>query len=406
MITGSSSVASVLPGNPSTISKALETVGAGIGPSRAVTNAWQSMSLPAWHGQAASRWGSFVPRETARTGKAPVAFNRAATAMLRYQNAFISARAEIEAAIEDAANADRATATATQTHADAIRIAQAAQAGSPGSVVPTFTDPGATRLLAAQSRAQTALTRFTQIGDEVAAEIRAAARETSGEKPGIEWWDQVVQFPGRFVEGVILQGVDTLVGVWDMLPIKYVFDDWFGDGKPWWEAYFVDLWGDIIGTIVEDPWGAVESMWGDFIAADHWDGYAGEGTGRVAANVLMMLLGGPGAARLLKGVKGLGSERALAAFRGAAVQSAEDIANGHAFGKHVIKRGEFPGVSTREQFIVLIKKTIKTGEVRQLQGDRAAFWKDGVVVLLDPQNADRGTAFRPKDGYDYFLNLK
>ncbi|MFF1573228.1 putative T7SS-secreted protein [Leifsonia sp. NPDC058292] len=326
MITGSSSVASVLPGNPSTISNVLETVGSGIGPARAVANARQTMSLPAWRGRAASRWEPFVPRETARTGKAPVAFNRAAIAMLRYQNAFASARAEIEAAIHDAAAADRATATAVQTHADSIRVAQAAQAGSPESVLPAFTDPGATRLAEAQSRAQTALTRFTQIGDEVAAELRGAAGETSGERSGIEWWDQIAQFPGRFVEGVIRQGVDTLVGVWDMLPITYVFDDWFGEGKPWWEAYFVDLWGDIIGAVVEDPWGAVESMWGDFIAADHWDGYAGEGTGRVAANILMLLLGGAGAARLLKGLKrskGPGAADAVTGLR--ATEALENI---------------------------------------------------------------------------------
>ncbi|MHA3684154.1 hypothetical protein ACXR2W_11300 [Leucobacter sp. HY1908] len=47
---------------------------------------------------------------------APVAFNRAAAAMLRYKGAFRAARAEAQAAINDAAAAEQATAKAKLEH--------------------------------------------------------------------------------------------------------------------------------------------------------------------------------------------------------------------------------------------------------------------------------------------------
>ncbi|WP_255825840.1 hypothetical protein [Amycolatopsis sp. GM8] len=36
---------------------------------------------------------------------------------------------------------------------------------------------------------------------------------------------------------------------------------------------------------------------------------------------------------------------------------------------------------------------------------RSAYWKDGTVVIRNPNAVDGGTAFRPTNGYDYFLNL-
>jgi hypothetical protein len=298
------------------------------------------MSLPAWQGKAAASWEAFIPRETARTGKAPGAFNRAASAMLRYQAAFASARAEIEAAISDAAKAEQSTSTARQHHHEATLKAAAAEPGTPEAIVAPFKDPGATRLADAQTRAETALASFTRTGDEVAGEIRSAAGQTSDEQPGIEWWDQILQFTGQFVQGMLLQGWDTVVGVWDMLPIKYMFDDWFGGGKPWWEQYFGDLWGGIIDSVVQDPWGAVKATWDGLIAADHWGGYAGEGTGRVTTNILLLLGGGAGIAKVLKGLKGLdglGEARTLAALR--AAEALEKVPGVSVSGEKVLVNG-------------------------------------------------------------------
>ncbi|WP_219812125.1 putative T7SS-secreted protein, partial [Rathayibacter toxicus] len=271
------------------IATVLDAVGAGIGPARAVTSAWQTMSLPQWQGRAASSWDSLVSRETARTATAPTAFTRTATALSRYQTAFVAARAEIEAAIQHAAAAEHATATAKQQHHEATRKAATADPGTPHATVAPFIDPGATTLANAQARAQAALTSFNQAGNEVASEIRAAAGGTSNEKSGIEWWDQILQFPGQFIQGAAAQVWDTVVGVWEMLPVKYIIDNLVNpESKPWWEAYFGDLWGGMIGAIVEDPWGAIQAIWSDFIAADHWDGYLGEGVGRVTTNVLLL----------------------------------------------------------------------------------------------------------------------
>ena len=83
----------------------------------------------------------------------------------------------------------------------------------------------------------------------------------------------------------------------------------------------------------------------------------------------------------------------------------DEISGGHAFDKHVIERGEFPGVSTRGQFASMIEDAVMNGESRVLSGGRTAYWNDGTVVIRNPGVADGGTAFRPTNGYDYFLGL-
>nr|WP_198169848.1 TNT domain-containing protein [Agromyces laixinhei] len=243
---------------------------------------------------------------------APPAFNRVATALMRYNSAFHAARAEAQAAINDAAAAERSTANAHQEHHAAVRIAALATPGTPESIVDTFTDPGAIALANANSRLGTAQATFMQVGDEVAAEIRAAAGTTSDEAPEIEWWEQVGMSVPTWFEGLFLQAGDTVVGIWEMLPVQYIWDDLVNNGDDWWEQYFVDLWGGIIDSIVADPAGAANAMWGEFIAADHWDGYVGEGAGRVTFNVASLAVGGLGALKLLKGLKGLSKVEAAA----------------------------------------------------------------------------------------------
>ncbi len=83
----------------------------------------------------------------------------------------------------------------------------------------------------------------------------------------------------------------------------------------------------------------------------------------------------------------------------------QEISNGHAYQKHVIEQGEFPGVRTRSEFASLVENTIVQGEMRPLSGNRLAYWHNGMVVIRNPRAGDGGTAFAPTQGYSYFLNL-
>lgn len=106
------------------------------------------------------------------------------------------------------------------------------------------------------------------------------------------------------------------------------------------------------------------------------------------------------------GLDVLGAARSSAsAFRLNAKLTGEEIAGGHAFEKHVITQAEYPGVTTRSQFASVIEDVVKSGEKRTLSKGRTAYWKDGTVVIRNPRSAGGGTAFRPKTGYDYFLNV-
>jgi hypothetical protein len=95
----------------------------------------------------------------------------------------------------------------------------------------------------------------------------------------------------------------------------------------------------------------------------------------------------------------------VAADKAYAKRIADEISRGHAFDKHVIERGEFPGVTTRELFADLIEDAVMNGESRVLSRGRTAHWSEGTVVIRDPGAPDGGTTFRPAKGYNYFLRL-
>jgi hypothetical protein len=95
----------------------------------------------------------------------------------------------------------------------------------------------------------------------------------------------------------------------------------------------------------------------------------------------------------------------LAADKAYAKLIGDEISGGHAFDKHVIEQGEFPGVTTRRQFADMIEDAVMNGESRVLSGERTAYWSEGTVVIRNPDAPDGGTAFRPTNGYDYFLGL-
>ena len=88
----------------------------------------------------------------------------------------------------------------------------------------------------------------------------------------------------------------------------------------------------------------------------------------------------------------------------------EEIAGGHAFGKHVLQQGEFPGITTPLEFSSEIENFLNSpGTIsRELSKGRTAYWNDatGTVLIRNPAAPDGGTFFRPKAGIDYFRSLK
>ena len=93
-----------------------------------------------------------------------------------------------------------------------------------------------------------------------------------------------------------------------------------------------------------------------------------------------------------------------------AYADAQRIAGGHAFEKHVLTQGEFPGfIRTRQQFTDHIADVMSNPTAsRTLGGGRTAFWHEGTgtVVIRNPRAADLGTAFQPTNGRAYFDGLR
>jgi filamentous hemagglutinin len=89
--------------------------------------------------------------------------------------------------------------------------------------------------------------------------------------------------------------------------------------------------------------------------------------------------------------------------------TADEIAGGHAFDKHVIQAGEFPGITTRSEFSSQIENVINNAsDVKILSKGRSAYLdsSSGTVVIRNPSAADGGTIFKPTQGKTYFDNLK
>ncbi|AWW42162.1 hypothetical protein DN051_40150 [Streptomyces cadmiisoli] len=84
--------------------------------------------------------------------------------------------------------------------------------------------------------------------------------------------------------------------------------------------------------------------------------------------------------------------------------AAEELAgaDGHAFQKHVVEQGEFPGIRTRAQFADMIEGVILNGERRVRSDGASAYWRNGVIVIRNPRSRDGGTVFAPQEGYRYF----
>jgi len=90
--------------------------------------------------------------------------------------------------------------------------------------------------------------------------------------------------------------------------------------------------------------------------------------------------------------------------------ASDEIANGHAFDKHVVEQNEFgDSITTQEQFANQIENILNNpSATKQLSNGRSAYWDDtsGMVVIRNPKAVDGGTAFKPTNGKAYFDSLR
>jgi filamentous hemagglutinin len=104
---------------------------------------------------------------------------------------------------------------------------------------------------------------------------------------------------------------------------------------------------------------------------------------------------------------GIGAGRAASPSVDAAAV-AQKIAAGHAYDKHVVAEGQFPGIASRAAFAALIQGIIEHPTAsRPLAGERTAWWDEasGTVVIANPHDRDGGTCFKPRAGRPYFDHL-
>jgi hypothetical protein len=87
--------------------------------------------------------------------------------------------------------------------------------------------------------------------------------------------------------------------------------------------------------------------------------------------------------------------------------TAQEIANGHAFEKHVIKKGEFPGIKTRQEFQEHIEDVLDSpSDIRYYKDGRVAYLQEssGTVVIRNPGFGE-STAFRPDNWNKYISDI-
>lgn len=82
-----------------------------------------------------------------------------------------------------------------------------------------------------------------------------------------------------------------------------------------------------------------------------------------------------------------------------------EIASGHAFTKHALKKNQFPGFN-RLQFEEHLFKVLndRKTEVKFLSRDRVGYWNQNsnTIIVRDPRHFDGGTAFKPIRGRTYY----
>lgn len=83
-------------------------------------------------------------------------------------------------------------------------------------------------------------------------------------------------------------------------------------------------------------------------------------------------------------------------------KQSSQIADGHAYDKHVIDQKEFPDIKNKRDLAKLIKDVIKNAdEVKDLDRGRKGYWdaRRKIVVVHDPNRSDSGTVMKSSKRY-------
>ena len=145
-------------------------------------------------------------------------------------------------------------------------------------------------------------------------------------------------------------------------------------------------------------------------------GSAFPGAGQQAADATKQMLADTGKdlaqAAMMAIPGGAEEEELLAAARAAKAAKCEKVANaiskGHAYAKHVLGEGQFNGATTSE-FADIIQSVMENPSAeRALSNGRTAYYdaNSGLVVIVNPNASDFGTAFVPANPLQYFNGLK
>lgn len=317
VVTARSRVEDLVPGDLSAIASARDMLGSGIAPVQGAAATLTGLQVQGWKGVAADRFALVAPREAQKVSVLPGAFSRSASAMSRWESAFIAARAQAAEAVRLAARADALTAQSRSDYQTAVASAQAAVVPVTSPTAPVaFVDRGATFNAQAQVTLATALSSLKAVESEVASAIRPTADLPRVDPKDREGWEQVVMFlPDVVFPGVIGGIVDLAVGLaesgWWIFetfdPFRFIVDQING-GQQWSDAWWANFSrrfgevGDTLGYMVANPGEVLGAILADFFAVDLWANEPGVAFGRVALNTALLVTGVGG---FLKGVKGV-----------------------------------------------------------------------------------------------------
>lgn len=317
MVTARSRVEDLVPGDLSAIASARDMLGSGIAPVQGAAATLTGLQVQGWKGVAADRFALVAPREAQKVSVLPGAFSRSASAMSRWESAFIAARAQAAEAVRLAARADALTAQSRSDYQAAVASAQVASVPVTSPTQPvTFVDRGATFNAQAQATLATALSSLKAVESEVASAIRPTAGWPPADPEDRNGWDKVLFFASDFIwtgviGGVVELGVGLAEAGWWVFetfdPFRFVVDQING-GQQWSDAWWANFSrrfgevGDTLGYVVTHPGEIIGALLADFFAVDLWANEPGAALGRVLLNVVL-LASGVGA--VAKGVKGV-----------------------------------------------------------------------------------------------------
>lgn len=221
-----------------------------------------------------------------------------------------------------------------------------------------------------------------------------------------------------FVGNRPLDGIDVL-GL-DLHPVQAPWGDYYDDDSTFPYYYGDSLIEDVsvfphnVGAGVVNTLGAMGAA-----AARFADEVLGPGGAEFAAlyapPITRLGCGAATVGRDCRGAVRCGAKSANLADNAADATrlrnqlASQEIAGGYAFGKHVVKEGQFPGITMPQEFSAHIESIMNNpSAVRHLSKGRTAYWDcaSGTVVIRNPGAIDGGTAFKPRQGKAFFENLK